>query len=70
MNVESKAQHLLLGIWEVSVLGGKWECVMASFGLLRLAMIYVEATFSRGWKGFGASDGCCSLIVMLENEKR
>lgn len=37
--MESKPQHLLLGIWEVSVLGGKWVCVMASLGLLRLPMI-------------------------------
>lgn len=65
--MESKALRLLLGIWEVSVLSGKWACVMAS---IRLAMICIEATFCGDWHGFGATDGRCSLTVTFKKEKR
>lgn len=40
-----KGLRLLLRIWAVSVLGGKWVYVNASFGLLRLALICIAATF-------------------------
>lgn len=60
-----KGLRLLLGIRAVSVLSGKWAYVMASFGLLRLVMIYIAVTFFRDWGGLGARDGCYNSTVMF-----
>lgn len=61
-----KGLRLLLGIWAVT---GKWVYAMASFGLLRLAMICIVATFFRDWGGLGATDGCCNPTVTFGKEK-